>query len=86
MCAIVGTAVYKKSPSVPKWLCLPIIVGGVAFASLKKGAEGAVGLFGSPYVLKFDTTALVFGMIANGFAAFKGNENKKLMDGEMKKK
>jgi solute carrier family 35 protein E1 len=84
--AVVGTAVYNKSPSVPKWLCLPIIVGGVAFASMKKGAEGVVGLFGSPYVLKFDTTALVFGMIANGFAAFKGNENKKLMDGEMKKK
>jgi hypothetical protein len=29
--------------------------------------------------LKFDQTALVFGMLANIFAAFKGNENSKLM-------
>merc|ERR1712086_409837 len=49
----------------------PIIVGGVAFASLKKSAEGAY--------------ALMFGMMANGFAAFKGSENKKLMsDKEIK--
>jgi hypothetical protein len=31
------------------------------------------------YALKFDQTALVFGMLANIFAAFKGNENSKLM-------
>jgi solute carrier family 35 protein E1 len=53
-------------------MCLPIIVGGVAFASLKKGDDGS-------YSLKFDSTALVFGMLANAFAAFKGGENSKLL-------
>jgi len=70
--AIVGTVFYNKAPSFYKVCCLPIIVGGVAFASLKKGDDGS-------YALKFDTTALVFGMIANSFAAFKGGENSKLM-------
>ena len=49
------------------------VVAGVAFASLKKGADGA-------YALKFDERALLFGMIGNTFAAFKGSENKKLME------
>ena len=70
--ALVNTVFYGKPPSNPKIACLPIIVGGVAFASLKKGADGG-------YALKFDQTALVFGMLANTFAAFKGSENKKLM-------
>jgi len=69
--ALVNTVFYNKPPSTNKILCLPIIVGGVAFASLKK-IDGA-------YALKFDQTALVFGMLANTFAAFKGSENKKLM-------
>lgn len=72
LAALVNTIVYNKPPSTAKWFCLPIIVGGVAFASLKKGIDGS-------YSLKFDQTALVFGMLANGFAAFKGAENKKLM-------
>ena len=42
------------------------------FASLKKQAEGG-------YALKFDMTALQFGLLANCFAAFKGSESKKLM-------
>ncbi|KAH8052467.1 hypothetical protein JL720_14945 [Aureococcus anophagefferens] len=37
-----------------------------------KKVEGA-------YTLKFDMTALQFGLLANAFAAFKGSENKKLM-------
>ena len=65
---------YGKAPTATKALCLPVIVGGVAFASLKKGADGA-------YALKFDMTALIFGMIANAFAAIKGSENAKLMKG-----
>ena len=71
--AVVNTVFYGKAPTLTKALCLPVIVGGVAFASLKKGPTGAYGL-------KFDQTALLFGMIANAFAAFKGSENKKLMD------
>ena len=72
LAALVGTLAYGKSPSFNKVMCLPVIVGGVAFASLKKGADGS-------YSLKFDTTALVFGMLANSFAAFKGGENSKLL-------
>ena len=72
--AFVNTVFYKKSLSLAKVSCLFCIVGGVAFASLKKSPEtGAYGL-------KFDQTALVFGMLSNAFAAFKGSENKKLMD------
>ena len=73
MSAAVNTVFYKKPPSFAKVICLLFIVGGVAFASLKKGADGA-------YALKFDERALLFGMIGNTFAAFKGSENKKLMD------
>ena len=46
--ASVGMA-YGKFISMGQTLCLPIIVGGVAFASLKKGGDGA-------YALKFDMT------------------------------
>merc|ERR1712176_928090 len=52
------------------------IVGGVGFASLKKNVETGA------YKLKFDERALLFGMIGNSFAAFKGSENKKLMTKE----
>merc|ERR1719424_2296551 len=55
-----------------KVFCLFFIVAGVGFASLKKAATGG-------YQLKFDERALIFGMIGNAFAAFKGSENKKLM-------
>ena len=72
MSAIVNTLFYGKPPSILKAACLPIIVGGVMFASLKKQAEGG-------YALKFDMTALQFGLLANCFAAFKGSESKKLM-------
>ena len=72
LAAIVNTFFYGKPPSFNKIMCLPIIVGGVAFASLKKGVDGG-------YSLKFDQTALVFGMLANSFAAFKGSENSKLL-------
>jgi len=74
--AFVNTVFYKKPPTMAKLICLLFIVGGVSFASLKKNPEtGAYGL-------KFDQTALVFGMLSNAFAAFKGSENKKLMTTE----
>ena len=72
MSALVNTFFYGKPPSKAKFVCLLFIVGGVAFASLKKDDTGA-------YKLKFDQRALLFGMIGNTFAAFKGSENKKLM-------
>jgi len=73
MSAFVNTVFYGKAPSKAKFICLLFIVGGVAFASLKKGEDGNYGL-------KFDERALIFGMLGNSFAAFKGSENKKLMD------
>ena len=73
LAALVNTVFYGKPPSFMKFVCLWFIVGGVAFASLKKGPDGG-------YALKFDETALLFGMIGNTFAAFKGSENKKLME------
>jgi len=71
--AFVNTVFYGKRPTLPKLVCLLFIVGGVCFASLKKKEDGTYGL-------KFDQTALVFGMLSNAFAAFKGSENKKLME------
>jgi len=73
--AFVNTVFYGKPPSVAKVVCLFFIVAGVAFASLKKGVDGV-------YKLKFDEKALIFGMIGNAFASFKGSENKKLMTKE----
>lgn len=70
--AFVNTVFYGKAPSLPKVVCLFFIVAGVGFASLKKAATGG-------YALKFDERALIFGMIGNAFASFKGSENKKLM-------
>lgn len=77
--AVVNTVFYGKPPTFAKACCLPVIVGGVAFASMK------VDPATNKYMLKFDATALYFGMAANAFAAFKGSENKKLMsDKEIK--
>ena len=64
--AVIATIVYKKKISKAKWACLPIIIGGVVLASVKE--------------LDFAWSALISACIANMFAAFKGNENKKLME------
>jgi solute carrier family 35 protein E1 len=64
--AVIATIVYKKKISTAKWACLPIIIGGVVLASVKE--------------LDFAWSALISACIANMFAAFKGNENKKLME------
>jgi len=66
--AVLATFVYGKKVSKAKWLCLPIVIGGVILASVKE--------------LDFAVSALVSACIANLFAAFKGNENKKLMETE----
>jgi len=64
--AVLSQFVYNKPVSKAKWLCLPIVIGGVILASVKE--------------LDFAVSALVSACIANLFAAFKGNENKKLME------
>jgi len=64
--AVLAQFIYKKPVSKAKWWCLPIVIGGVILASVKE--------------LDFAVSALVSACIANVFAAFKGNENKKLME------
>ena len=66
--AVLSQFVYGKSVSKAKWLCLPIIIGGVILASVNE--------------LDFAVSALVSACIANLFAAIRGNENKKLMETE----
>ena len=64
--AVLAQFVYGKKISKAKWLCLPIVIGGVILASVKE--------------LDFAWSALIAACIGNMFAAVKGNENKKLMD------
>ena len=66
--AVISQFLYGKKVSKAKWLCLPIVIGGVILASGKE--------------LDFAVSALISACIANFFAAFKGNENKKLMETE----
>lgn len=72
--AAVNTIFYAKPPTFFKTLCLPVIVGGVAFACMKPDPTTGA------YSLDFDIAALTAGCIANCMAAFKGSENKKLME------
>jgi len=64
--AFLGVTLYGKSISKAKWLCLIPVIGGVCLASLKE--------------LDFSVWALLAACVANLFAAFRSNENKKLMD------
>jgi solute carrier family 35 protein E1 len=66
--AVLSQFVYKNEISKAKWMCLPIVIGGVILASVKE--------------LDFAVSALISACIANLFAAIKGNENKKLMQTE----
>jgi solute carrier family 35 protein E1 len=63
--AVLGVTLYKKQVSTGKWLCLIPIIGGVILASVNE--------------LNFAWSALITACIANLFAAFKGQENQKLM-------
>uniref|UniRef100_A0A7R9U6B4 Sugar phosphate transporter domain-containing protein n=3 Tax=Pinguiococcus pyrenoidosus TaxID=172671 RepID=A0A7R9U6B4_9STRA len=64
--AVIGALLYNKAVSKAKWLSLIPVIGGVAIASATE--------------LNFSLAALFGACIANCFAAFKGNENKKLME------
>jgi len=66
--AVLSTFVYGKQISKAKWLSLIPVIGGVCLASVKE--------------LDFAWSALIAACVANLFAAFKGNENKKLMETE----
>mmetsp|Transcript_16539 Transcript_16539/g.25011 ORF Transcript_16539/g.25011 Transcript_16539/m.25011 type:complete len:247 (+) Transcript_16539:153-893(+) len=54
--AVLAQFVYGKPVSKAKWLCLPIVIGGVILASVKE--------------LDFAVSALVSAFISNFFAAF----------------
>ena len=64
--ALIGVTLYGKTVSQAKWLCLIPVIGGVCLASIKE--------------LDFSVAALLSACIANVFAAFRSNENKKLME------
>ena len=64
--ALLGVTLYGKPISKAKWLCLIPVIGGVCLASIKE--------------LDFSVVALLAACIANLFAAFRSNENKKLME------
>jgi len=64
--ALIGTTLYGKAVSKAKWLCLIPVIGGVCLASIKE--------------LDFSFLALFAACVANVFAAFRANENKKLME------
>jgi solute carrier family 35 protein E1 len=66
--AVLSQFVYNRPVSKAKWLCLPIVIGGVILASVNE--------------LDFAWSALISACIANMFAAVRGNENKKLMETE----
>jgi len=63
--ALIGTLFYGAYVSPAKWLCLIPVIGGVVLASLGE--------------MNFAWAALATAGIANVLAAFKGNENKRLM-------
>jgi len=64
--ALIGTLFYASKVSTAKWLCLIPVIGGVVLASMGE--------------LSFAWAALFTAGLANVFAAFKANENKKLME------
>jgi len=66
--AVIGTLLYGAKISTAKWLALIPVIGGVTLASVKE--------------LDFAWSALIAACIANCFAAFKANENKKLINAE----
>jgi solute carrier family 35 protein E1 len=71
--AFVGTTFYNKRISLYRWGCLCVIILGVSLASLKESKNGH-------YIMDFNTTALFGAILANIFSAFKGAENKKIID------
>ena len=66
--AVIGTLFYASKISTAKWLALIPVIGGVTLASVKE--------------LDFAWSALISAAIANCFAAFKGQENSKLINGD----
>ena len=72
--ATVSATAYGATISKWRWLCIPLIVGGVAVSTLKRDASGA-------YAIALDLPVLVAGCVCNAFAAFRNCESKRMMRG-----
>ena len=68
--AAVGYVVYNSKVSMAKIFCLIPVIGGIAIASMKE--------------LDFTVMSLVAASTANVASAFRGQENKKVMSGDLK--
>mmetsp|Transcript_27926 Transcript_27926/g.88970 ORF Transcript_27926/g.88970 Transcript_27926/m.88970 type:complete len:411 (-) Transcript_27926:277-1509(-) len=66
--AVIGVSLYSKTVSTARWVALIPVILGVVIASVSE--------------LSFSWVALISACTANTFAAFKANENKRLMDTE----
>jgi len=71
---IIGTLFYKKKLSFYRWICLSVIIFGVCLASLKNSNGN--------YDLDFNLNSLIYAVMANIFASFKGAENKKIIEND----
>lgn len=71
--AVIGTTLYGRKLSFYRYLCLIPIIGGVVLAALKQNSDGSIEL-------DFTMGGLIGAILANIFAAFKANENKRLME------
>jgi len=76
--ALVGVTVYNKPYSGAKWVSLLPIVGGVILASLKLKNKDA-GFSAENIELDYSMGGLIGALVANMFAAFKGNESHKVV-------
>ena len=71
--ALIGTIFYNKPISIYRWISLGVIILGVSLSSLKENKMGK-------YEIDFSLIALFGAIIANIASAFKGAENKKIME------
>lgn len=85
--ALVGALFYGKSTPVKKILCFVPMVFGIFLCCLKPWSATGKGmvitdpLSGADYLLDANIGGLIGACIANIFAAFKAQENKKVVDG-----
>jgi solute carrier family 35, member E1 len=84
--ALIGGLFYGKKTPIQKIFCFIPMVGGVFLCCLKEKKDGSKGVeitipMVGEFVLDYSLGGLIAACIANTFAAFKGNENKKVLEG-----
>lgn len=70
--AVIGTLFYKKKLTLPKWMTLIPIVGGIWLCVMKQNPKG-------DFEWDYTPGALIGAVIANIFAAFRSAESSKIM-------